>query len=481
MEARQEPTYRHCTPYDATEGGYAADVSDAYGYALHPWQRMVLDDWCAVDADGRWLNDTCLLMVNRQNGKTLCSDPRESWGLMRGEAILHTAQEFQTAKKAFDRLRAKFGERVNDRFAPYPELNKMVSKYTVASNQMILDLKNGGHIEFRTRGSNSDMGRGGTFDTCIHDEAQCFTDAQEAALGPLNSAPPTGCSQTIYMGTVPDPQQPHKGETFTRIRNHIRDHGGDGVCLHEWSVDELGDVSDINRWYEVNPSLGKQLLERALARDMRNSSPETFAREHLGWWPRYERVGAVISRAEWDRCKTSRAPNGTPCYAVKFSSDGSEVALAAAMRSDDAPPHVEIVRVEGIGGGISWLVDWLADRWRGSCGIAVDGQSNTLELTEALKKRRVPKRYVTVPKSTEMGGACAAFANAVAECNVTHFGQDTLTAAATKCAKRRIGSRGAWGFASADDGDATVLEAAALAFWVATTSSIDPNKKSKVG
>jgi hypothetical protein len=419
-------------------------------------------------------------MVNRQNGKTLCSDPRETWGLLRGESILHTAQEYQTAKKAFDRLREKFGDGVGDRHARYPELNRLVKRYTIASNQMILDLNNGGHIEFRTRGNNSDMGRGGTFDTCVHDEAQSLTDAQNAALSPLNSAPPSGCSQTIYMGTVPDPQQPHKGETFTRVRNAMRSERDDGSCLHEWGVAELGDVADVSRWYEVNPSLGKQLTERALMRDLRNMSPETFAREHLGWWPSAEVAAAVISRADWERCKISTTPSGTPCYAVKFSVDGSEVVLAAAMRSD-APPHVEIVRVEGTGGGISWLADWLADRWRRSCGIVIDGQSNVRELTEKLSDRGVSPRYVFEMASSEVGGACAAFAGAVAEGNVTHFGQEGLTSSATRCVKRRIGSRGAWGFGSVDGGNATMLEAAALAYWLAVTSRINPTRKARVG
>ena len=481
MDARQEPTFRRCEDWEVTEGDHAADLSDAYSIPLHPWQRLVLADWCAVDDGGSWVHDTCLLMVNRQNGKTLCSDPRESWGLVRGESILHTAQEFQTAKKAFDRLRDKFGEKVNDRHAKFPELNRLVKKYTTASNQMILDLYNGGHIEFRTRGSNSDMGRGGTFDTCVHDEAQSLTDAQNASLSPLNSAPPTGCSQTIYMGTVPDPQQPHKGETFTRVRRSMREGSFPGTCIHEWGIEELGDVEDVSRWYEVNPSLGYQLTERALMRDLRNMSPETFAREHLGWWPEAETVAPVISDADWRRCKTSAKPEGVPCYAVKFSYDGSGVALAAAMRSAERPPHVEVVRVDGMGGGISWLADWLAERWRKSCGITIDGKSNVLELAEKLRERHVAAKYVSTPRSAEVSGACAAFANAVTECNVTHFGQESLNHAARTCTKRPIGKQGAWGFESKDAKDATVLEAAALAYWTATTSKIDPTRKSRVG
>ena len=181
-QGNQIPTFTHCENYTKTEGGYAADISRSYDLVPHPWQETVLNDWLAVDDNGILIHSFCCLLVPRQNGKTGVSDPRETWGLVkRGEWILHTAQEFQTAKKAFDRLRRKFGTRRNDPYAEYPELNALVDRYTVSAGQMVLDLKNGGHIEFRTRGNNSDMGRGGTFDVVVIDEAQSYTEAQDAA------------------------------------------------------------------------------------------------------------------------------------------------------------------------------------------------------------------------------------------------------------------------------------------------------------
>ena len=54
----------------------AAAMADSYGMPPHPWQRSVLNDWLAIADDGTLLNDTCLLQVPRQNGKTGVSDPR---------------------------------------------------------------------------------------------------------------------------------------------------------------------------------------------------------------------------------------------------------------------------------------------------------------------------------------------------------------------------------------------------------------------
>lgn len=480
MLGDQTPTYSWCASYDRTEGKLAAALADAYGLPPHPWQRTVLNDWLALGDDGRLLNSLCVLPVPRQNGKTGVCDPRETWGLVhRGEVILHTAQEYQTAKKAFDRLREKFGTRRNDPTARYPELNRLVRRYTTSANQMVLDLVNGAHIEFRTRGSNSDMGRGGTFDLVVVDEAQSYTEAQDAALSPLNSAAPHGSPQTILMGTVPDPATAYKGERFAAIRKALRDEPYDGACLHEWGVSEVGDVMDVSRWYAANPSLGFQLLEPALMKDARIMAPDAFAREHLGWWPeRTVLLDLPIRAADWAACREPEpSREGLVCYAVKFSPDGSTGALAACWKAEGRPPFVYIVDYRSLAGGLGWLVDALM-RVRGEAAqVVIDGQSNAQALNDRLLAERMPARMVVRPRTGDVIAACSSFSNAVRERTVAHFGQPALDASATGCPKRRIGANGGWGFASSEDADATLIEAACLAYWSATTTKRKPGRR----
>ena len=477
----QTPTYSWCASYARSEGKLASALADAYGLPPHPWQRTVLNDWLALDDSGRLLNSMCVLPVPRQNGKTGACDPRETWGLVhRGEWILHTAQEYQTAKKAFDRLRAKFGDRANDPMARYPELNAMVSRYTTSANQMVLDLKNGAHIEFRTRGSNSDMGRGGTFDLVVIDEAQSYTDAQDAALSPLNSAAPTGSPQTILMGTVPDPSAAHKGEKFAAIRAGMHSEPYAGACIHEWSTPEVGDVRDVGRWYETNPSLGYQLLEAALMKDARTMAPDTFAREHLGWWPEAIASAAPILPRDWEACREDNpSRDGLVCYAVKFSPDGSVGTLAACHRGDGAP-FVYVVDSRSLSHGIAWFVDTLDGVAADAAQIVVDGQSNAQALIDRLLERGVSSRCIIRPRTADVVAACSGLANAVRERAVTHYGQPALDASATRTRRRRIGSNGGWGFQSTDEADATLIEAAALAYWAAMTTKRDPRRRAVV-
>lgn len=476
----QQPTYSWCASYTRSEGGLAAKMSDYYGLPPFDWQRRILDDWLALDDNGRLLNSLCVLPVPRQNGKTGVCDPRETWGLVhRGESILHTAQEYQTAKKAFDRLRVKFGDRKNDPHAKFPELNALVKKYTTSANQMVLDLKNGAHIEFRTRGANSDMGRGGTFDLVVIDEAQSYTDAQDAALSPLNSAAPTGSPQTILMGTVPDPTAAYKGEKFTAIRSSLHENPYAGACIHEWGAAEIGDVLSVDRWYEFNPSLGFQLLENALMKDARIMSPDTFAREHLGFWPEYSAVTHPILAKDWNACANETpARDGIAVYAVKFSPDGSVGTVSVCHKNEI--PFVYVKDTRSMGAGLAWFVDYLSSKASEAAQIVIDGQSNAQALTDRLLESGVPYTAIVRPKTADVIAACSGFANAVKDGKVEHFNQPGLNDSATKCTKRRIGNNGGWGFESTEEADATLIESAALAYWGAMTTKRNPKRKAVV-
>ena len=478
----QNPTYSWCESYTRTEGGLASKIADLYGLPPHPWQRTVLNDWLAIDDSGKLLNKLCVLTVPRQNGKTGVSDPRETWGLIkRGEWILHTAQEYQTAQKAFDRLRQKFGTTKNDPQAKFPELNALVKRYTTSANQMVLDLKNGGHIEFRTRGSNADMGRGGTFDLVVVDEAQSYTDAQDSALSPLNSAAPHGSPQTILMGTVPEPTSAYKGEKFASIRTTLHEDPYNGACIHEWGVSEIGDVKDVERWYLTNPSLGFQLLESALEKDVRTMSPDAFAREHLGWWPAASVAYHPISETDWNACKIDHpSKGGLVVYAVKFSPDGSIGTLAACHKEENNIPFTYVIESRSMSGGLRWFVDALAEKHRNAAQIVIDGQSNAQALNDRLLEAGVPYKVIIRPKTSDVIAANALMVNAVKERCITHYGQPALDLSATKTTKRRIGNNGGWGFQSSDNADATLIEACSLAYWGASTTKRKPGRKAVV-
>ena len=478
VKGRQEPTFHHAEEYTKTQGDYAAQLSESYDLKPHEWQREILKDWLAVDDDGKLIHSYCVLEVPRQNGKTGVSDPRETWGLVvRGEQILHTAQEFQTAKKAFDRLRKKFGTKKGDPFAEYPELNALVDHYTTSAGQMVLDLTNGAHIEFRTRGSNSDMGRGGTFDLVVIDEAQAYTEAQDAALAPLNSAAPTGSPQTILMGTPPLITG-DKGQVFLRSIQSFYKTPEPNSCISLWGAEEVGDVLDKDRWYEYNPSLGYQLLEKALMKDAATMSPDMFAREHLGYIPKHQNtVDYAIPADIWDACRSEEPkPEGKTAYGVKFSADGSAVALCGAVIPADGPARISLIELRPTGHGISWLADWLNARYQKASCVVIDGRNGVDVLVERIADTWKMKGSVIRPSSRDMIAAVSTLTNALNERSVTWFyQQDALRESAITSVKRPFS--GGWGFGGENSAP---IEAAALALWGAQNSKRNPEKKMRI-
>lgn len=478
VKGRQAPTFHHAEEYTKTQGDYAAQLSESYDLKPHEWQREILRDWLAVDDSGKLIHSYCVLEVPRQNGKTGVSDPRETWGLVvRGEQILHTAQEFQTAKKAFDRLRKKFGTKKGDPFAEYPELNALVDHYTTSAGQMVLDLINGAHIEFRTRGSNSDMGRGGTFDLVVIDEAQAYTEAQDAALAPLNSAAPTGSPQTILMGTPPLITG-DKGQVFLRSIQGFYKTPEPNSCISLWGAEEVGDVLDKDRWYEYNPSLGYQLLEKALSKDAATMSPDMFAREHLGYIPkRQNTVDYAIPEDAWDACRSEEPkPEGKTAYGVKFSADGSTVALCGAVIPADGPARISLIELRPTGQGISWLADWLNARYQKASCVVIDGRNGVDVLVERITDTWKMKGSVIRPSSRDMIAAVGTLTNALNEKSVTWFyQQDALRESAITSVKRPFS--GGWGFGG---DNSAPIEAAALALWGAQNSKRNPGKKMRI-
>ena len=475
----QKPTIRVVSEYSRTQGHLATELSENYGLAPHIWQADILDDWLAINSNGILVHNYCLLEVPRQNGKTGVSDPRETWGLVaRAEQILHTAQEFQTAKKAFDRLRKKFGDRKNDPFAQYPELNALVDHYTVSAGQMVLDLTNGGHIEFRTRGNNSDMGRGGTFDLVVIDEAQAYTEEQDAALAPLNSAAPSGSPQTILMGTPPLPTT-GKGVVFLRAIESVRNGTVKGACLHEWSTDTLKGADDPETWYRQNPSLGYQLLFSALEKDFASMSIDTFAREHLGFMPKKaELANYAIPIDKWDACGTDLPkPAGKTAYGVKFTADGSEVCLCGAVIAADGYARIELIDRKPTGLGVDWLAEWLNARSDKACCVVIDGRNGVDVLVEKIVKTWKHKDSVIRPSAKNVIAAVSMLTDSLNTQTVSWYSpQKDLRESAITSVKRPIS--GGWGFGGENSAP---IEACALALWGAKTSKRDPSRRMRIG
>ena len=476
MRGSQEPRIQIEPDRAATDGTDAALLMAAYGCDLDPWQKLVMDCWLGKDKDGKYTVTSAGLSLPRQNGKNVCLEAREFYGLVvNGERILHTAHQVRTSKKSFRRLAAMFTDK------RHPEVTDIVKNIRYTNGEESIELDNGGVIEFSARSRQAARGFDG-ISLVVFDEAQELMDDQVEAIMATLSASATGTRQLLYTGTPPYPNCP--GEVFRRRRKSCMDSPSVHDSWHEWSIEaeniEKINTEDKTLWYMCNPALGIRLSEEFTEEEQRSMSPDGFARERLGWWsPVYEnKLDYAINADAWDACKSSELkPEGKTAYGVKFSADGSEVCLCGAVIDDAGMSRISLIERRPTGLGTQWLADWLNQRVKKASCVVIDGRNGVDVLVEKIADVWRAKGSVIRPTARDVIAAVSALMDGINEKTLTWYEkQDALRDSAISSTKRPI--YGGWGFGG---DDSTPIEACALALWGAKVSKRDPNKKMRIG
>lgn len=476
MTGSQEPRVRVEPARVSSDGELAAELMAAYAYRLDPWQRTVVDCWLGRDELGEYNVTSAGLAVPRQNGKNVCLEARELFGMVvLGERILHTAHQVVTSKKSFRRLAAIFTNR------KHPEMMALVKHIRQVNGEEGIELTNGGSIEYSTR--SRERGRG--FDgisLLVYDEAQELTDDQMEAVMATLAASTTTTRQIIYTGTPPYPGAP--GAAFRRRRMISTTNPGAHDAWHEWSVEapdiDSIDIEDRTLWSRANPAMGIRLTESFTAEEMSTLSRDGFARERLGWWsPVLANVIDYAIPAEiWDGCVSEDPkPEGKTAYGVKFSADGAEVCLAGAVIPASGPARISLIERKPTGVGTRWLAEWLCERYsRASC-VVIDGRNGADVLVDRIADTWKIRGSVVRPSGREVVAAAGTLSDALAERTVSWYrGQEALRDSAVTSVKRPIA--GGWGFGG---DNSPPIEAAALALWGAKTSKRDPSRRMRIG
>lgn len=476
MKGSQEPRIKIEPERVDTDGEAAALLMQTYGCTLDEWQRNVIDCWLGMDENGKYNVTSAGLALPRQNGKNVCLEAREFFGLViNGEKILHTAHQVKTSKKSFRRLAAMFTDK------RHPEITDEVKTIRYTNGEECIELNNGGTIEFSSRSRQAARGFDG-ISLVVYDEAQELTDDQVEAIMATLSASATGNRQIIYTGTPPYPRC--QGDVFRRRRGICLTDAGKHDAWHEWSVaaDKVDDikVSDTSLWYMTNPALGIRLSEEFTAEEFRSMSVDGFARERLGWWsPVFDQKEdfAIDSKA-WESCKSDALkPDGKIAYGIKFSLDGSTVCLAGAVLDDQGIARISLIEQKPTGYGTQWLADWLNDRYKKACCVVIDGRNGVDVLIEKISDVWRMKGSVIRPSSKDIIAAVSTLTNGINEKTLTWYSkQEVLNESAVTSVKRPIG--GGWGFGGENS---TPIEACSLALWGVKTSKRNPAKQMRIG
>lgn len=461
----QQPSARIVPQYEDTDGLDARKILFAGGFDLDPWQADVLNDWMAVKGDS-WACRTCGGSVARQNGKTGLIWARASAGmLMYQEQVLYTAHLQKTSTETFEEMASFFDS---------PKLRNHLEDIKTALGREQIILNNGARVKFLARTRNG--GRGQHGDLLIFDEAQELDIDSQASFIPAISASTN--PQVIYTGTPPD--SPSIGLVFRGVRDKALNGKTKTTAWFEFSVPEIGDVTDKDRWALTNPALGRRILETTIEGELEQMPPDTFARERLGWWtPVVERKSDyAIDKDAWEACASDELkPEGKTAYGVKFSADGTLVCLCGAVIGPDGNTRISLIDIKPTGLGVRWLADWLNERYGKAACVVIDGRNGVDVLINEIVDTWKAKGSVIKPNSKEVIAAVGMLTNSVNERSLTWYRkQEILNESATTSIKRPFS--GGWGFG----GDNSIpIEACALALYGVNTSKRDPSKKMRIG
>ena len=461
----------------STDGEDAALLMSAYGCELDEWQQTVIDCWLGKDENNKYTVTSAGLSLPRQNGKNVCLEAREFFGLVvNGEKILHTAHQVRTSKKSFRRLAAMFTDK------KHPEVTDIVKNIRYTNGEECIELDNGGLIEFSARSRQAARGFDG-ISLVVFDEAQELMDDQVEAIMATLSASQTGTRQLIYTGTPPYPNCP--GDVFRRRRSFCLASPSKHDAWHEWSIEAAGiaeiNVEDKTLWYMCNPALGIRLDEEFTDEEKRSMSVDGFARERLGWWaPEVSKAveTTAIPADVWDRCaSTDPKPEGKTAYGVKFSPDGSEVALCGAVEDADGIIRISLIDRRPTGQGTQWLADWLNERSKKACCVVIDGRNGVDVLIDKISHIWRFKGSIIRPSVKDIIASVSMLTDALNEHKLTWYSkQIDLRDSAVTSTKRPIS--GGWGFG----GDNSIpIEACSLAMWGVKTSKRNPSKSMRIG
>ena len=449
--ARQEPTASFILPYRETRGDTAVQLYELTGRKALPWQQGLIYDILAINEDGKWKHIKYGYEVPRQNGKGEILVMRELFGLAIGERILHTAHLTSTSHKAWERLTGI----LDGLDIPYYSIK--------AKGQEIIEIRDGGRVEFRTRTAKGGLGE--SYDLLIIDEAQEYKNEQESALQYIISA--SYNPQTIMCGTPPTPIS--AGTVFKSYRQDVLSGTKTDCGWAEWSVDEFSDVHDKDLWYRTNPSLGLTGLSEVSIRNEVSTDPDKiidFNIQRLGLWIKHNQQSA-IQKGEWDCLRVSRLPKftGKMNVGIKYSKDGETVSLAIAVKTNKDRIFTEVVDNRAVKDGTDWIIEFLTKASKGINKIVVDGAGTQQILADELKKEKI--KGVCLPTVQQVVKANALFEKRLADQTLCHMEQPDLDHVVTNCEKRAIGSHGGFGYKEIFEGedDVSMMDSMILAAW----------------
>jgi hypothetical protein len=441
-----------------------AEVAQAIGKPLMPWQRQVADVALETHDDGSLVYSEVIVHIMRQQGKTTLQLPvmiQRCIGFPEQgrQWVTYTAQN---AVKARDKLFDEHWPLIFD-----SPLRKLARLRKQSGHEAIL-WRNGSRHTLTS--STAQSGHGDTLDVGVIDEAWAYRDArQEQAMRPAMMT--RWCPQLWIMSTAGEDEQgsPYLAGKVKAARERAEAGTESSIAYFEYSFAEDDDPFDPATWWRRMPAMGVTIDERTIADAMESITDEReFLRAYGNLWvPRNVKL-AKISDEMWILAGDPASRLVTPpAYAVDVNPDSTWAAIGVAGRREDHLRHAELVQYER---GTAWVVPRLVDlggRW-GHHPIAVEARGPAGALIPDMIAAGLEVKAMSTADVVQAHGG---YYNGLVDGVVKHIEQGPLSTAVAGAMAKDIGD-GAWRFSrTSSTVDICPLMATAAADWLSQSST----------
>ena len=449
MTVPLKPSLQSCPPRFATRrrperatfGPRLAKIAELVGQPFMPWQHLVADVGCEIDAaTGFPAYREVVLTVPRQSGKTTLFmswqvDRCVNWGSPQRSAF--TAQ---TGKDARDKwLDELFPLLRNSKLSP------LVKQINEGMGNEAIRWRTGSLIRLLSTSASS--GHSKTLHQAVMDEIwHDQDDRREQGLRPAMITIPD--AQLLVCSTAGTQASTVLNRKVQTGRLATVEDTGSGVAYFEWSAPDEWDPSDEASWWSFMPALGHTIGPEAIRAERDAMSASEFLRAY-GNRPTGS-ADLVIPAEVWARVCD---PVAKPSEPLRFGLDVADDRASAAIVACGANGVIELVDHRP---GTGWATGranelsathgaTVALDFGGPAGVLADG----LDRCQRLQGREVIQ-------------ACESMYDAIVEATVMFRQDEAMDAAIGGVVKKPVGDRWVWS-RKASMADVTPLVAATLA------------------
>ena len=462
------------------------------GVKLYPWQEWLLIHALELNPDGTYRFRRVIVLVARQNGKSLLASVLAAWWLFVDSdrhpdrlppvkfQILGTAQNLDTARDVWQTVRMWCDPDADpaDDDVVIPALQEFVRRVSDTNGKEEIILKS--KVRYMIRAASRKSGRGKSSPRTLMDEMReqldwtawdSISQTSKAMYSPqLWGFSNAGDARSVVLNhqRIAALQFIENWETWVEAGLQSAEEFANGhdtsLGLFEWSAPDGCELDDIPSILQANPSIGYgEITVASVLADIEGMTDSGYRTEVLCQWVTSLREG-IFPPGAWERNTVPIDMKITdPVVAVDVRTGMNQsAAIVVAGGSDDDYDLVHVVRYEPDSGQgiVDEALKVLAER--GLSKVVVDKYGENLHLIPLFEDAGIE---VIQLDTTDMRAGAVAFTDALVNNRLKHKSQAPLNLAVQGAGKQSSDAGFRWSQAKSIT-DITTLRAATAAWWV---------------